>query len=70
MVRDVFAYRQVRLGGADVHPTIDLRRVDADDLGTETLRERDGQCALPCRRRAHQQDGGDHDLSRFIRKIS
>ena len=36
----------VRLGGADVHAAIDLHRVDGDDLGAESLGDRDRKLGL------------------------
>ena len=46
-----------RLGGADVHPPIDLHRVDGDDLGADGEGDLDGGSGLPGGRGA--QDGDD-----------
>ena len=58
VVRHACARRLVRLRRADVHPAIDLRGVDGDDLAAERVGERERERALARRGRAHQQDHG------------
>jgi len=56
VMRHLRALVERRLGGADVHAAIYLRRIDGDDLAVQVLRERHRQRALARRRRAHQED--------------
>jgi hypothetical protein len=60
VVRDTRARRRVRLCRADVHPAVDLRGVDADDLHVEPFSERERERAFARRGRAHQQHRGSH----------
>ena len=48
----------VGLGGADVHVTEDLRRIDADQFDRKAVGERHGHRGLARGSRAHEQDGG------------
>ncbi|MNV10229.1 hypothetical protein D3C71_1007430 [compost metagenome] len=45
-----------RLGGADVHATVDQRRIDADQFARQDLGEFDGQVGLAGGGRAHQEN--------------
>jgi hypothetical protein len=61
VVRHRGALGRARLRGADVHPAVDQRRIDADDLHREAvarkrLRQRERGAALAARGRADQPD--------------
>ena len=49
-----------RLGGADVHAAIHLRRIDGDDFAVEASCQVERERALARSRRTHQQDGRVH----------
>ena len=49
-----------RLGGADIHPAVDLHRVAGDDLAPESLGERKRERALA--RRGRPDDGEDRSV--------
>jgi hypothetical protein len=55
---DARAFVEGRFRSADVHPAVDLHRVDRDDLGARALRDREGETALAGRGRADQEAAG------------
>jgi hypothetical protein len=62
VVRHAASCSARRLGGADVHAAVDQRRVDADDLGIQRLRDRQRGAVLPAAvgpARASRRRGGE-----------
>ena len=53
MVRDAAALGLRELGGADVHPAVDLHRVGVDDLAVEAFGQVERETALAGRGRPH-----------------
>jgi hypothetical protein len=56
------------LGGADVHPAVDLTGVDAHHLDRPVLAERDRQSRLADARRAEDREEGDGRRAAFERR--
>jgi hypothetical protein len=47
-----------RLGRADIHAAVHLRRIHADDFHRERIVQLQRERGLPRRRRAHEENGG------------
>ena len=67
VVRDAVPLLGRHLGGADVHPAVELRGVGADDLAAQPLRERDGEVGLAGGGRADDSDDETLHVSRCAR---
>ena len=65
VMRDAPLQRGGHLGRSDVHPSIDLHRVNADDLATDEFSERNRDFGLPCRSRP--ENGRDGQLALAMR---
>ena len=67
VVRGDGAVAVARSGGADLHPAIDLARVDADDLGVDERRQEERDLALPRGGGAQDDDAlAGHEVHREL----